>query len=82
MLSEIFRSIGVELRLNTSDIRMDLISFLMSYPFWRKSSAKALSSAGDYAGATHIYRRILVDNPGYRAAESGLAELGSAAGTP
>lgn len=37
--------------------------------------AQAITSTGDYAGAAHIYRRILRDNPGDPAAVSGLARL-------
>jgi tetratricopeptide (TPR) repeat protein len=40
--------------------------------------AKALTSAGDYTAAAHIYRRVLIDNPGYSAAEAGLSQLGMA----
>ena len=40
--------------------------------------ANALRNAGDYAAAAHIYQRILIDNPGYSAAESGLVQLGNA----
>ena len=38
--------------------------------------AQALSAVGNYAAAAHIYRRILIDDPGYTAAETGLAQLG------
>ena len=37
--------------------------------------AQSLASNGDYMAAAHIYRRILVDNPGYQPAEAGLSQL-------